>query len=187
MVRGVNDDKSATYRSVFVTRTNSNINKINDIKGSKLAFGSKDSTQGHLIPRVTLKKHGIFLSDFKKYDFTGSHQKCAEAVISRHYDVCAMQEKLAKKLVKQGLVKIIYTSLPYPSSGIAVNSVVSKDIVDKVQKALLDFDPQGRDKPGLYNWKYTEMPLGFVAAKSKDYDDLRDMANKLGLLQKNSL
>lgn len=182
LVRGVNEEQSASYKSVFITRINSDINTINDIKGTKLSFGSKDSTQGHLIPRIILKKNNIYLTNLKHYQYTGSHQECAEAVLSGRYDVCAMQEKLAKKLARQGLVKIIHTSSPYPSSGIAVSSKVPNDIVEIVQKALLEFQPQGRDKEGMYHWEYTEMPLGFVTATSKDYDELRVMANQFRLL-----
>ncbi|HFU74748.1 MAG TPA: phosphate/phosphite/phosphonate ABC transporter substrate-binding protein, partial [Arcobacter sp.] len=169
-------------KSVFITRINSDINTINDIKCTKLSFGIKDSTQWHLIPRIILKKNNIYLTNLKHYQYTGSHQECAEAVLSGRYDVCAMQEKLAKKLARQGLVKIIHTSSPYPSSGIAVSSKVPNDIVEIVQKALLEFQPQGRDKEGMYHWEYTEMPLGFVTATSKDYDELRVMANQFRLL-----
>lgn len=182
IVRGLNNDKKAVYQSVFVTSPKSNIKKVEDIKGTKMAFGSKSSTQGHLIPRIILEKHGIQLKDLELYSYTGSHQKCAEAVISKKADVCGMQDQLAKKLVKEGLVKIVHSSAYYPSSGIVVNEFVPKNIVNKVTQALLNFEPEGKDGSNLYHWERTEMAKGFVEADEKDYQELKKWATKLGFL-----
>jgi len=179
IVRGLNKEGESKYRSFFVTSVDS---KISDIKGHSFAFGNIDSTQGNLIPKIELKKKGIKLKSLHGFGYTGSHQECAEAVISHIYEICSMQDQLAQKLSKEGLVKIIYKSSWYPSSGVVAGSSVSKDVVDKVKKALLDFDPQGKNKKGLYDWENTEMPLGFSNVKAEDYYDLEFWAIKLGLL-----
>ena len=159
------------------------IDSINDIKGHKLAFGGRDSTQGHLIPRIMLMENGISLDDLRAYGYTGSHQNCAEAVVSGKYDVCGMQDQLAIKLVTQGQVEIIHTSRYYPSSGIVVNKSVSADVITRVKQALLNFDPQGKHRQGLYHWNRTEMPRGFAAASEADYADLRQWSIQFDFLQ----
>jgi len=183
LVRGINHQGKAEYQSVFVIRPNSSIRKIKDIPGSKLAFGSRDSTQGHLIPRIMLKENGISLNNLKKYSYTGSHQNCAEAVVSGHFNVCGMQDQLAKKLEFQGLLKIIHRSRFYPSSGIVANKSVPAEVVARVKQALLDFDPQGKHSQNMYHWDATEMPRGFVVAKEDDYIELRQWSIQLGFLQ----
>lgn len=183
LVRGLNNKGKAEYQSVFVVAPNSDIQGIEDIRGKKLAFGSPDSTQGHLIPRIMLKKHHIKLTDLASYDFTGSHQKCAEAVISGKFDVCGMQDQLAEKYSSQGLLKIIYRSDSYPSSGIVANNTVSPKVVENVKQVLITFDPLGKDGEKLYHWERTEMPRGFVSSKEGDYDDLRYWAIQLGFLK----
>lgn len=182
IVRGLNQFGKAEYQSVFVVAPGSNIQTLDDIRGRKLAFGSYDSTQGHLIPRIMLANKGITLQDLAGYAFTGSHQLCAEAVVSGKFDVCGMQDQLAKKLSAEGLVKIIHYSRFYPSSGIAVNKSVPDDVVAKVRQALVDFEPQGKDRNGLYHWDRTEMPRGFVGSKDSDYDELRQWMIKLGFM-----
>jgi len=179
IVRGLNKDGESRYRSFFVTSANS---KITNIKGHSFAFGNLDSTQGNLIPKIELKKKGIKLKSLHGFGYTGSHQECAEAVISHTYEICSMQDQLAQKLAKEGLVKIIYRSSWYPSSGVVAGSLVAKEVIDKVKRALLDFDPQGKDKIGLHDWENTEMPLGFSDVKAEDYYDLKFWALKLGLL-----
>ncbi len=68
------------------------------------------------------------------------------------------------ELAKKGLVRILHTSRYYPSSGIAANKDVQKEVLAKVKQALIDFQPKGHDADGLYNWNKTEMPYGFVEA-----------------------
>ncbi len=184
LVRGINQQDKAEYQSVFVVRPDSSIRNINDINGRKLAFGRRDSTQGHLIPRIMLMENGIHLNSLRSYGYMGSHQNCVEAVVSGRYDVCGMQDQLAKKLASEGQVKIIYSSRYYPSSGIVANKSVPAEVVAQVSQALLDFDPQGKDSQGLYHWDRTEMARGFVAGRESDYDDLRRWSIRLGFLQK---
>lgn len=182
LVRGLNMDGKAEYQSVFVVRPGSDIRDINDINGRSMAFGSKDSTQGHLIPRIILNENNIALTDLAQYDYTGSHQNCAEAVVSGKFDVCGMQDKLGKSLAEQGMVKILLMSPYYPSSGIAVNKSVPDDVVARVRQAMVDFEPRGKHSSNLYNWDKTEMPLGFIVANDEEYDDLRHWSVKFGFL-----
>ena len=139
-------------------------------------------SQGYLIPGIILLKHGITLRDLGSYRFTGSHRNCAKAVISHRFDACGMQDTMGKKLAKEGLLRIIYTSKPYPSSGIAANRDVPSVVLSRVKQALLDFQPKGRDAAGLYNWDKTEMPRGFIEAHDGDYAELRKWAKKLGYI-----
>jgi len=183
LARGLNHQNNAEYQSVLVVRPKSKIQNIYDIKGKRFAFGNIDSTQGHLIPRIMLSEKGIRLNQLRKYDYTGSHQNCAEAVVSGKFDVCGMQDQLGKKLESQGLVKIIHTSKYYPSSGIAASKHLSAKALDKIKQALLDFEPKGKHKEGLFHWDQTEMPLGFTTANENDYIDLKQWSIKLGFLQ----
>lgn len=186
LVRGINHQGKAEYQSVFVARPDSPIDSIKDIRGRKLAFGSEDSTQGHLIPRIMLADNNISLEDLKAYGYTGSHQKCAESVVSGKYDVCGMQDQLAKTLAGQGILKIFHSSNFYPSSGIAANKSVPAEIINSVKQALIDFKPLGIHREGLYHWERTEMPGGFVAASEIDYAELLKWSIHFGFLVEES-
>jgi len=182
LVRGVNLAGKAEYQSVFVVHPRSSIENISSFKGASIAFGNKNSTQGHLIPRIMLNNNNISLSDLKEYKYTHSHQACAEAIISSKYDICGMQDVLAEKLAAQGKLKIIHRSEYFPSSGFAVNNQVPPNVVSKVLKALIAFKPTSIHSKGLYHWQQTEMPLGFIQAKNNDYSNLKLWAIKLGIL-----
>lgn len=184
LVRGANIENKAEYQSMLIVRLNSPIRKLDDLRGKRLAFGSRTSTQGHLIPRIVLSKNNIKLSQLHSYEYMGSHQKCADAVISGRFDACGLQDTMAKELERQHKVRILHHSGYYPSSGVAVNKDVAEEVMLKVRQAMLDFRPKGKDGAKLYNWNKTEMPNGFVAADSNDYVSLRKWLIRLGLNNK---
>lgn len=180
LARGLSAEGGAQYRSVIVVEPDGPIRSIADLRNRRFAFGSVTSTQGHLIPRIVLFMNGITLKDLRSYDYTGSHQNCATAVLAGRADACGMQDTMGQELAHAGLVRILYTSKRYPTSGIAANRHVSPEILARVKQALLEFEPQGRHAQGLYHWEKTEMPQGFVEARDSDYAELREWARKLG-------
>lgn len=184
VVRGLNDKNKAEYQSLIVVHPDSDINNIGEIKGKSFAFGNESSTQGHLIPRIELLNHEIPLNELAEYEYFGSHRNCASAVISRKFDACGMQDTMARELESEGLIRVLYTSEYYPSSGIAASPNVDKDIIEKVRQALIRFDPKGAQKNNLYNWDKTEMANGFKSATEDDYLQLRESMLQIGLLSK---
>jgi phosphonate transport system substrate-binding protein len=182
LVRGLNALGRAEYQSMIVVAPHSPIQQCAQLSGKRFAFGSVNSTQGHLIPRIVLTECGVLLDELAAYGYTGSHRNCANAVISGEFDACGMQDTMARELAEAGLVRIIHTSEYYPSSGIAASTGVPGEVLDRVRQALLDFEPQGRDADGLYHWERTEMPNGFAEAREGDYAELRDWAVEFGFL-----
>jgi phosphonate transport system substrate-binding protein len=182
LARGLNSRGLAEYRSVLVVRPDSPIRRVADLRGRSFAFGDFNSTQGHLIPRIVLLEHGVDVNDLARHEYTGSHRNCAEAVIAGRFDAGGMQDTLGEELVGQGLLRILYTSRPYPSSAIAASTAVPALALARVKAALLAFAPKGRDAAGLYHWDKTEMPNGFGDARDEDYAQLRQSARTFGLL-----
>ena len=182
VVRGLNQVDKAEYQAVIVVSPTSTISDLGELKGKRFAFGGKTSTQGRLIPLILLSEHGIGLDDLAGHVFTGSHRNCAQAVVRGEADACGMQDTLGRELADAGLVKIIATSRFFPSSGVVAAKNVPADLLGRVKKALVDFQPNGVDKEGLYNWDKTEMPHGFTNSTDGDYEDLRNWSRRLGLL-----
>ncbi len=183
LVRGVNREDEPGYRSYLVAAPDSPLQSIADLRGHRLAFGSRTSTQGYWIPRIMLHRAGVDLADLSGYFFTGSHRACAEAVIAGRAGACGLQDTLARELVREGALKTLAVSEVYPSSGIFASQAVPDDIRQSVRSALARFDPRGRDAAGLYHWDRTEMAGGFVPASAADYRPLLVWAQRLQLLQ----
>ncbi|MBQ0799427.1 MAG: phosphate/phosphite/phosphonate ABC transporter substrate-binding protein [Porticoccaceae bacterium] len=186
VVRGLSSNDKAEYQSFFVVRPDSAVNTLNDIKNHSLALGNKDSTQGHLIPRIMLYKIGLTLDDLASYQFTGSHYNCLQAVLLKETQVCALQDTLAEQYAEQGLVRIIKKSEYYPSSGIATNKNVPTEIIEKIRHALVRLHPLSEHKDRLYGWEKTEMSHGFITAREEDYTKLYHWALQFGFVTSGS-
>ena len=184
VARGLNRFGKAEYQSLIIVPPNSKIREMKDLHGKKFAFGNITSTQGHIIPRIVLAEHGLNLEDLGSYKYTGSHYECAKAVTSGNFDAGGIQDTMGRDLTQKGLVNILNTSNYYPSSSIVANRNVPNEVITKVKKALIDFQPKGRDSEDLYHWEKTEMPNGFIEAKDKDYQELRKWTVKFGCLSK---
>lgn len=183
LVRGLNAQNEDVYRAAIIVPANSPLKDITDLRGHTFAFGSPNSTQGHLIPRLMLQQAGLTLDDLLSYTFTNSHAATANVVTSGRYDAGALQDTLAEDLAARGLVRILAFSDPYPASGIVAGPNVPPKTVEMVQQALLALDPTGADAGALYHWERTEMPHGFVLAHDEDYEELRRIARTIGLLE----
>lgn len=182
LVRGRNAEGQDTYRAAIIVAADSPLQTLADLKGQTFAFGAINSTQGHLIPRLMLQQAGLALEDFRTYTYSGSHAATANAVTSHRVDAGALQDTLALELAQRGLVRILALSEPYPSSGIVVAPDVPELMIEAVLKSHLQLDPTGADAPELYQWWRTEMPLGFVRASDNEYQELRQIAEAIGLL-----
>jgi phosphonate transport system substrate-binding protein len=182
LARGLNAHGRAEYQSVIVVAPASSIRKIEDLRGKSVVFSRVNSTQGHLIPRISLAEHGLSLVDLAEYEYSGSHQSAANAVAAGQFDAGGIQDILGRRLVAEGHLRIISTSEFYPSSGIVANKVLAPDVIEKVREALLDFRPAGAHAAGLYHWDRTEMAGGFGEAHDGDYAELREWSLRFGLL-----
>lgn len=182
LASGLNEEDKPEYRAVIFTRPDSDIMDLKDLKGRNFAFGSRYSTQGHLIPRKMLEDAGLTLKDLKYYIYTGSHINTVRAVLNGDADAGGTQDILAKRLERDGKIKIVGTSEPFPSSLICYNSAVNEDVVNRVRSALLYLDPIGIHKKELLDWDKTEMPNGFTRFDESRYNVVRVLAKRYKLL-----
>lgn len=75
------------YYSVLVSRADSGIKKIGDLKGKVLGYADPNSTSGYLIPSVSWPKMGINPDTyFAKTQFSGGHENNVLAVLNGDVD-----------------------------------------------------------------------------------------------------
>ncbi len=182
LVSGVNNEGDARNHAVVFTEPNSDIYKLEDLRGRSFSFGAKMSMQGHIIPRKMLEDAGITLDSLGSYQYAGSSINSVSAVLNGQYDAGALQDTLARKLALEGKIKIIRISKPYPSEIVACNTNVSGPVIEAVESALLAFEPAGRHKDMLMEWHKTNMSLGFIRTTGSEFYSIAILASKYGLL-----
>ena len=181
-------EEDASFKSVFVTRTDSGIKELADLKGKTFAFGSVSSTSGHLMPRHFLKAAGVDPErDFKKFGFSGAHDATAAWVAAGRVDAGALNFLVWKKLVNNkkidtGKTNVFWTTPPYVDYVWVARGGVSKEIREKFKQALLKLDYSKPEDKKIMDLQRTKK---FIPAKDSDWDGIRKAAIAAGMLKVN--
>lgn len=180
-------DGKPTYHALIVTRPDSGINTLQDLKGKSFAFGDKGSTSGYLIPTHQLLTMGIADPEkyFGKVVYT-KHQAIETQVTRGELDAGADYDRNRNAMIEQGLIKasesrIIWTSAPLPNDAFAVSAGLARDaaLVAKLQAALEQVGPALATNGKLLPAHYT----GFVRSSDALYKSIRDAGLATGKLQ----
>ena len=180
--------EDAEFKSHFITRKDTGIKALKDLKGKTFAFGSVSSTSGHLMPRYFLLKGGINPEkDFSKFSFSGAHDATAAWVEAGQVDAGALNflvwDKLIEtKKVDTSKVNIFWTTPAYVDYVWTVRAGVDKATVDKIVKAFLKLDYNKPDDKKLLDLHRTK---GYIAAKDEDWKGIEEAAIAAGLLKLN--
>ncbi len=183
------DPEKAIYHSVFIVKSDSEINSIEDIKGKTMAFVDPDSTSGNLVPTAEiiqafadeelnsdiLHTNGAF---FEAVSFSGSHQAGLQAVIKGDVDVVPISDQiLASEIAHgnaaEGDVKIIHESGAIPAEAMVVGEHVTQETREKLTQFLTAYDNED------YFTDVIKVPgARFVECDMSDYEEIVEL-NKI--------
>ena len=183
LVQRAEDEK---FRSVFIT-TQKDINKLEDLKGHTLTFGSESSTSGHLMPRSFLLAAKINPdTDLKRIAFSGAHDATVAAVAGGKVDAGALNisvwEKLvAEKKVDPNVVRVFYTTPGYYDYNWTVRTDMNADLKKKLTDAFLALDPKNPQDKVIMDLQRASK---FIPTKAENYIAIEAAAQNAGLLKK---
>ncbi len=167
------------YHSQIITRKDSGIKDIKDLKGKTFAFVDPSSTSGHLFPKAGLIKLGIDPDTyFGRVLFTGSHDANALAVANKRIDAATIADRIFDAAVQKNLVKredihVVWSSDPIPESPTVWRKNLSPELKAKIKAAFLNI----RD----ITWADQGKLNRFVETNDAAYDVIRDTAKALNL------
>ena len=179
LVKALREGKPFQH-AVIVTRSGSAINTLEDIRGRSFAFGDLHSTSSHIVPRAMLLSAGVDVKDLSYHNYLGHHDDVAKAVLAGDFDAGGIMESTAYAFREQGL-KLINISDDIPEFNICVPRDIDPLIRDELREALVsihDGTPEGETILKSINKSYT----GFCEASDEDYDEIRTMMSKIGLI-----
>ncbi|MDP6456440.1 MAG: PhnD/SsuA/transferrin family substrate-binding protein [Candidatus Marinimicrobia bacterium] len=174
LLRPLNAKGKDYFHIVFVTRSDSPIEDLPDLRGKRLLFPSEESLTGQWMPHYLSAHSSIMPDDLLRYEFVPYHTTVAERVLSGEFDAGVVKSVVADQYVAKGL-KVFHISPPIPSTPIVVSSQTPREIEKAISDALLAIDPAD---PGmrerLESWD-EEFSHGFELAQNKDYDIIRNI------------
>ena len=179
-------DGSATYRGLIVTRKDSGLKTIADLKEKRFAFVDPKSASGYVYPRAMLMEKGINPDNyFKETIFAGNHDKVIAAVLAGRVDAGAIYDGALGVAQRSGVaienLVTLASSDPIPHDAIAVRIGLDDDLVKKTQLALISLDKSDAGRRVIANSK--KKLTGHVIAQDSLFDVVRRTAQIAGLNQ----
>ncbi len=182
----VQREEDEKFRSVFITRADSGINKLEDLKGKTFTFGSPSSTSGHLMPRSFLLQAKLDPDrDFRQTAFSGAHDATIAAVAGGKVDAGALNISVWEKFVKENRVntsevKVFYTTPPYYDYNWTVRADLDPKLRDAIRQAFLDLSPATPEGKEILE---LQRATRFVPTKADNYKSIEQAARSAGLLK----
>jgi phosphonate transport system substrate-binding protein len=143
------EDDTFGYEMEIITYPGSGIEKVQDVKGKKLAFVQETSNSGYKAPSAILKaEYGLEArKDFEPV-FSGKHDNSILGVANKDYPAAAvansvMQRMIARGVVKADQVKSIYKSQTFPTTGYGVVYNLKPELQEKIKEAFFSFPWKG--------------------------------------------
>jgi phosphonate transport system substrate-binding protein len=185
-------DGTVFYVAVMVTRKDSGINSIADMKGHSLAWADPNSASGYLIPSASLKASGIDLADgayFSRTGFAGGHEQGIIAVLNKQYDACvtwtsgqgdiaqgytrgALRGMVDRGMLKMSDVNIIWRSGKIPNGPWGMRSALPAGLKAAFTAFMLDLPKSHKD---IYDQIEQGSGVGYAPATMDLYKDIIEL------------
>jgi phosphonate transport system substrate-binding protein len=185
-------DGTVYYIAVMVTRKDSGITSLEQMKGHSLAWADPNSASGYLIPSASLRKAGINLSDgayFSHTGFAGGHEQGIVAVLNKQYDASvtwtsgqgdidqgfsrgALRGMVDRGMLKMSDVNIIWKSGKIPNGPWGLRSALPADFKAAFTAFMMDLPKSHKD---IYDAVEQGSGVGYVPATMDLYKDLIEL------------
>ncbi|MEE4239391.1 MAG: phosphate/phosphite/phosphonate ABC transporter substrate-binding protein [Anderseniella sp.] len=142
-------DGSFGYEMEIITYPGSGIEKVEDIKGQKLAFTSETSNSGFKAPSAILKAdYGMVAgTDFEPV-FSGKHDNSILGVANKDYPAAAVANSVLKRMLQRDVVKAeqlksLYKSQTFPTTGYGLVYNLKPELQEKIKEAFFSYPWEG--------------------------------------------
>jgi phosphonate transport system substrate-binding protein len=133
-----------TIRAVIVTRTESALHNVADLRGKTVAFGGRDAMVSHILARELLRQHGLPSTDYLAV-FAKNPPNALFTVYNGAADAAGVGSPVferpeIKRRVDVKKLHVLVESDPIPPLPIAVRGDLDSGLVKRLRAALLDLN-----------------------------------------------
>ncbi|MEO9653850.1 phosphate/phosphite/phosphonate ABC transporter substrate-binding protein [Marinomonas sp.] len=168
------------YNLIIVTKPDSGIKTVDDLKGKVVAHTSASSNSGNLAPRALFPNLGITPDKDYQVKYSGKHDQSIMGVLSGDYDAAPVASDVFKRMVDAGRIKaedfrIIYTSPRFPTSAFGYAHDLNPELVEKIKEAFFTFR-FSKDMQNTFGGADRFFPITY----KEDWAVIRDIAHATG-------
>ncbi|WP_439529970.1 phosphate/phosphite/phosphonate ABC transporter substrate-binding protein [Pannonibacter sp.] len=142
-------DGSFGYEMEIITHPGSGIEKVEDLKGKKLAFTAETSNSGFKAPSALLKAQYNLVAgtDFEPV-FSGKHDNSILGVANKDYPAAAIANSVMTRMIERDVIKAdqvvsIYKSQTFPTTGYGTAHNLTPALQDKIKEGFATFKWEG--------------------------------------------
>jgi len=129
------------YHSLIITRKDTGIHTLADLKGRTFSFVDPSSTAGHLFPKTGMLQAGLNPDRDMRAIFAGSHDASVLALLNGKVDAAAVADRLLDAVVGRGLAKredlvVVWQSEPIPGAPAVMRRDLPEDLKLRLRAAF---------------------------------------------------
>lgn len=160
----------SSYHSLLLVQGDSGVDRLEDLRGSRVGLGDPSSTSGTLVPRVSFPEMvGVSLDDFFGAEvYTGGHDRALDALIGGRVDAAFVSSSRLDEYVLRGRVaedslRVIWRSVPLHHDPFVFSAGVCEPVRARV-KALMT-----TPSPALRRFLHNVNANAVTPVSSEDY------------------
>jgi phosphate/phosphite/phosphonate ABC transporter binding protein len=181
LLKMVNPDGSMSYRGIIITRKDSGVNQIVDLKGKKVAASSDRAVGGFIAQVVMCMKKGINVETDCRVFLVGTEDNVINAVYSGEADAGFVREdalSVANEKIDLSKLKIIGYTEYFPNWCVSAFKNTDREVANKITTVLLSLDRGKEEDREILDAIDIS---GFVPASDSDYNIIREKMKALNI------
>lgn len=142
-------DGTFGYEMELLTRRDSDIQTVEDLRGRSLAFTSPTSNSGFKAPSVLLEaEFGLVADEDFDVVFSGRHDNSILGVLQGDYEAAAVANQVIDQVLARGVgsreeLRVLYRSLSFPTTAYGVSNRLDPVLAMAVGEAFRTFPWEG--------------------------------------------
>lgn len=133
------------YRLIAIVKASSAINRLDELKGKRVAHTSQNSNSGNFAPRAFFPDENLVPGKDYEPIMSGSHDRSILGVRSGDYDMAAIASDVLERMIDRGTVnrgdfRVIYESPLFPTSSFVYAHDLAPQLVANLKRCFFNFE-----------------------------------------------
>lgn len=129
------------FRGVVITRKNSSIQELSDLKGQDIMIVSHKSAGGYWFQKLLLSEKGLDIDTLADISEGKRHEEVVLAVYRNNVDAGFVREaalNVVRDMIDLDQIKVLARTPYYPNWPFAAHTETDPELADQVQQAIID-------------------------------------------------
>lgn len=166
---------SSSYAGMIITRADSSIESLKDLKGKSFAYTDPESASGYYYPRLLMLQNGIHPDkDLSMTKNVRKHDNVLYAVLFKRFDAGAVYDDAREHLKndeERNQLKSVARTADIQNEPLMVRKNLSAELADRFVDAMLTLDPAKPEMKKILD--ILGNVNGFRQVTDDDYKQLR--------------